>query len=106
MNELEQMKIGAVLVFDRQVLMRQTMDDEALASQVLDLFINHLKRLESSDWKKLEMPYEMHTLQGAAASVGAVQIQELTGKWRAQGAELETNLLQAAHAFKLAAQAS
>jgi hypothetical protein len=105
MNELEQMRSGAVMVFDRQVLMRQTMDDEALASQVLGLFINHLNRLESSDWKTLEMPFEMHTLQGAAASVGAVQIQDLTAKWRAQGAELEAKMMQAAKAFRLAAQA-
>jgi len=105
MNEAEQMRKGAELVFDRTVLMRQTMDDEGLASQVLDMFIHHLDRLDSADWRTLEMPFEMHTLQGAAASVGAVQIQELSAKWRTQGAELEEKLHRAVKAFRLAAQA-
>ncbi|MBG1233023.1 Hpt domain-containing protein [Aestuariivirga litoralis] len=104
MENLEQMKKGAVLVFDRQVLMHQTSEDQALAQEVLGLFFKHLNRLESSDWQELQLPFEMHTLRGAAASVGAVQIEDLSGHWRTLGERLETQLRQAAKAFRAAAE--
>jgi hypothetical protein len=104
MDDLEQMLQGAELVFDRQVLMRQTHQDSDLAAEVLTLFFDHLNRLERSDWSNLKLSYEMHTLQGAAASVGASQIEQLSANWRNQGQQLEEKLLQAARAFRTAAQ--
>ena len=98
------MKKGAVLVFDRQVLMRQTQEDVRLASEVLELFFAHLSRLEKADWNHLKLSLEMHTLQGAAASVGATQIEELSASWRAQGEQLAVKLQDASRAFRAAAQ--
>ena len=73
-------------VFDRTVLMQHTMDDAALATEVLALFESQLQRLEHLDWEKLDLAFEMHTLRGAAAAVGASQLQHLAENWKDTGA--------------------
>jgi len=89
--------------FERDILLRQVMDDLNLAEEVLGLFIRQLENLESADWSGLELPHEMHKLKGAAATVGAVQIEVLAAKWRKQGAKLEAKLKAAVQEFRAAA---
>ncbi len=89
--------------FKRDVLMRQVMDDLSLAEEVLGLFVRQLENLESADWSSLELAHEMHKLKGAAATVGAVQIEVLAAKWRNQGEKLEAKLKAAARDFRAAA---
>ncbi len=72
-------------VFDRTVLMQHTMDDAALATEVLTLFEAQLQRLEHLDWEKLDLAFEMHTLRGAAAAVGASQLQQIAENWKDNG---------------------
>ncbi len=71
--------------FDRTVLMQHTMDDAALAAEVLALFEAQLQRLEHLDWEKLDLAFEMHTLRGAAAAVGASQLQHIAQNWKDSG---------------------
>ncbi|MEP6827022.1 MAG: hypothetical protein ABJA10_02995, partial [Aestuariivirga sp.] len=85
-------------VFDRSILMHHTMDDAGLATEVLALFEAQLQRLENLDWAKLDLPFEMHTLRGAAAAVGAVQLEGLASHWH----DFDPHLLRD---FKLAAKA-
>ena len=73
-------------VFDRTVLMHHAMDDAALATEVLALFEAQLQRLEHLDWDKLDLAFEMHTLRGAAAAVGASQLRHIAENWKDTGA--------------------
>ena len=82
-------------VFDRAILDQQTMQDNALAVEILGLFKAQLLRLERVDWGNLELAFEMHTLKGAAAVVGALEIEALAENWKRQGGSLE-------HKFKAA----
>jgi HPt (histidine-containing phosphotransfer) domain-containing protein len=90
-------------VFKRDVLLRHVMDDRNLAEEVLGLFLRQLENLELADWSGLELAHEMHKLKGAAATVGAAQIEVLAAKWRNHGAELETKLKVAVQDFRAAA---
>ncbi len=89
--------------FERDILLRQVMDDLNLAEEVLGLFIRQLENLELADWSGLELAHEMHKLKGAAATVGAVEIEVLAAKWRKQGAKLEAKLKAAVQDFRAAA---
>ena len=90
-------------VFDRSILMHHTMDDAALATEVLALFEAQLQRLERLDWAKLDLPFEMHTLRGAAAAVGAVQLEVLAHHWHDALPHLPIDFKRAAEAFRKAA---
>jgi hypothetical protein len=92
-----------VPAFDRKVLTYQTMDDAALAEEILLLFLGQLARLERINWAALELAFEMHTLRGAAAVVGAGQIEALADGWQALGSELEPKLKAAINDFRAAA---
>jgi len=95
---------GLTHVFDRRVLSHQTMQDAALAEEILNLFLGQIDRLEKADWSSLELPFEMHTLQGAAAVMGAHQIVQLTDNWKKQGTGLERKLKLAFAQFRTAAE--
>lgn len=92
--------------FDQAILVEQTMSDPALAAEILELFIGQLKRLEALEWGDLEMAFEMHTLKGAAAVVGALEIEVLAEDWKAQGKRLEFKLKGAFTRFREAATAA
>ena len=79
--------------------MHHTMDDAALATEVLALFEAQLQRLEHLDWEKLDLAFEMHTLRGAAAAVGASQLQHLAENWKDTGV-FETTLKAAITNFR------
>lgn len=82
------------------MLLRHTMDDAALATEVLALFEAQLKRLEILNWSKLDLAFEMHTLRGAAAAVGALQLQGLAQHWQDMGPHLPPKFKLAARAFR------
>ena len=87
-------------VFDRSILMHHTMDDAALATEVLALFEAQLQRLERLDWAKLDLPFEMHTLRGAAAAVGATQLQSIADKGNPDSGDFETEVKAAIKMFR------
>jgi len=91
-------------VFDRALLAHHTMDDLALADEIMKLFLAQLTQLETADWPSLDLTFQMHTLQGAAAAVGAIQLQHLAEGWRDWGIQLEGEVLAAIMAFRKAAQ--
>ena len=75
----------ALKAYDRAVLLRQTMNDQTLADEVLELFLQQLAALKSRSWESLDLNFEMHTLKGSAAALGAMQLEALTSTllWRA-----------------------
>jgi hypothetical protein len=94
----------AGLVFDRAVLAHHTMDDLALANEIMNLFLDQLTQLETADWPGLDLTFQMHTLRGAAAAVGATQLQYIADEWSDYGTHLEGTLKSAITAFRQAAQ--
>lgn len=90
-------------VFDRNILMQHTMDDAALATEVLALFEAQLQRLESLDWAELDLAFEMHTLRGAAAAVGAIQLQYIADRHDELGHPLESEIKAAIKRFRVKA---
>ena len=87
-------------VFDRSILMHHTMDDAALATEVLALFEAQLQRLERLDWATLDLPFEMHTLRGAAAAVGATQLQHIADKGNPDSGDFEIEVKTAIKMFR------
>ncbi len=87
-------------VFDRNILMHHAMGDASLATEVLALFEAQLSRLEGLDWTHLDLAFEMHTLRGAAAAVGAIQLQDIAERWRAGGSGFEATLTAAIKSFR------
>ena len=87
-------------MFDRNVLMHHAMDDAALATEVLALFEAQLQRLERLDWTKFDLPFEMHTLRGAAAAVGATQLQHIADRWNELGGDFEPAVKAAIKMFR------
>ena len=88
-------------VFDRSILMHHTMDDAGLATEVLALFEAPLRRLEQLDWAKLDLPFEMHTLRGAAAAVGAIQLQHMADRSNQNVGQFETEVKAAIKMFRV-----
>jgi hypothetical protein len=91
-------------VFDRSVLAYHTMEDAALGAEILKLFLAQLATLERANWAAIDLAFEMHTLRGAAAAVGALQLQSLADGWRNRGEELEVAVKTAIRAFRKAAR--
>ena len=91
-------------VFDRAVLAHHTMDDLALADEIMKLFLDQLTQLETAEWSSLDLVFQMHTLRGAAAAVGANQLQNLAEGWSDYGTHLEGALKSAIAAFRQAVQ--
>jgi len=89
-------------VFDRRILLHHAMNDEALAKEVLGLFLQQIETLASKDWGKLDLNFEMHTLKGSAATVGAMELEELARNWREIGSALQTRVKVAIAAFEQA----
>ena len=96
-------KVSTMAVLDLACLARSTMDDVALQSEVLTLFIDQLAKIECADWKKLDLNFEMHALRGAAAAIGAMQIEMICAQWEKLGPRLENEMKQAIAAFCTAA---
>lgn len=91
-------------VFDRGVLLRQSMNDLGLANEVLGLFLAQLDALSRKEWSKLDLHFEMHTLKGSAATVGALELEALARDWREIGPELQTRVMAAIKSFQGAAK--
>lgn len=91
-------------VFDRSILMRQAMNDEALADEVLGLFLQQLADLTAKDWEKLDLRFEMHTLKGSAAAMGALELEAIGHDWLDIGPNLQMRLMKAIAAFQAAAK--
>ena len=87
-------------IFDRDVLARHTMDDPGLAKEIVKLFLGQLARLESQDWQEFDLNFEMHTLRGSAAVVGAVRLRDLATVWQDLGVELEPSIRSAIIEFR------
>lgn len=88
------------LVFDRARLAIYTFGSPDVEREVLQLFVGQvavtldqvLAAEQASDWT-----FMAHTLKGAAASVGALQIETLTRAWELTGLPISADLRQAAH---------
>ena len=91
-------------VFDRSILLHQAMNDDALADEVLGLFLQQLADLAAKDWAKLDLRFEMHTLKGSAASMGALELEAIGRNWLEIGPELQMRVMQAIVAFQAAAK--
>ena len=79
------------------------MDDKALAEEVLGLFLQQLAELAAKDWAKLDLYFEMHTLKGSAAVMGALELEAIGRNWREFGMDLQTRVNTAIAAFRAAA---
>ena len=90
--------------FDRAILMGNAMNDAALADEVLGLFLQQLHGLRQKDWASLDLNFEMHTLKGSAATVGAAELEHLARTWHTQGHNLRPLLLIAIAGFEKAAK--
>ncbi len=92
-------ELSADGIFDRACLERSTMNDVALQSEVLTLFIDQLAQIEFADWARLDLNFEMHALRGSAAAIGAVQIEAICANWEKFGSKLERQMKLAIAAF-------
>lgn len=90
-------------VFDRSILLRQAMNDKALADEVLGLFLLQLAELAAKDWSRLDLNFEMHTLKGSAAVMGAMELEAIGRNWREFGIDLQGRVIHAISAFQAAA---
>ncbi len=74
------------VAFDVAALERHTMGDLQLQREVLGLFSAQLQslnaRLAEEQIPAAEAKFLAHSLRGAAASVGALRIQDLAEKWQ------------------------
>ena len=91
-------------VFDRSILLRQAMNDEALANEVLGLFLQQLADLAAKDWAKLDLHFEMHTLKGSAAAMGALELEAIGHDWLEIGPDLQIRVIKAITAFQATAK--
>ena len=75
-------------VFDREMFARNTMQDEILQKEILELFFTQLAtiraRVEQGPVSTEESKFMAHTLRGAAAAVGAKKIETIAAKWEAK----------------------
>ena len=103
MTELSQVELG-LKAFDRSILLHQAMGDQTLADEVLGLFLQQLAILKSKDWARLDLNFEMHTLKGSAAALGALQLEAIARQWHDIGPQLQSQVLQAVARFEAAAK--
>lgn len=92
-----------IKVFDRGILLHQAMGDQSLANEVLGLFLQQLANLKAKKWATLDLNFEMHSLKGSAAALGAMQLEAIAHNWHEIGADLQTQVLAAIAAFEAAA---
>jgi hypothetical protein len=90
--------------FDRGILLHHSMNDNALASEILGLFRQQLETLAGKDWSTLDLRFEMHTLRGAAATIGAQELEALSREWREFGLALQPRFRSAMERFLAAAR--
>jgi len=91
-------------VFDRGVLLHHSMNEQALADEILGLFLQQIEKLVAKDWNKLDLNFEMHTLKGSAATVGAMELEFLARNWREIGSGLQNRIKLAVANFEAAAK--
>ena len=80
------------------------MNDQALADEVLGLFLQQLADLAAKDWAKLDLRFEMHTLRGSAAAMGALELAGIGHDWIEIGPDLQMRVSKAIVAFQAAAK--
>ena len=90
--------------FDRAILLHQAMGDQALADEVLGLFLQQLATLKAKEWRSLDLNFEMHTLKGSAAALGAKQLEAIARDWQSLGPQLQSQVLQGIARFEAAAK--
>jgi len=89
-------------IFDRNILLHHAMNDPVLAKEVLGLFLQQIETLVRKDWTALDLYFEMHTLKGSAATVGAMELEHIARNWREIGPELRNRLKIATATFEQA----
>jgi HPt (histidine-containing phosphotransfer) domain-containing protein len=83
-NNLDEVQVA----LDVKHLDQSTFGDAALRSEIIKLFTMQLEQsrariveaASAQDWR-----FVMHTLKGAAAAVGAVEVAKLANNWEANG---------------------
>jgi HPt (histidine-containing phosphotransfer) domain-containing protein len=115
-QDLKHGQVAAVAAFEHAALNHDrlgysTMDDKALQREVLGLFLDQLAETRATLLAKplsaQERKFLAHNLRGAAAAVGAEQIEELARSWEKvgfDGAVLDALFDQAETAFRLDAR--
>jgi chemotaxis protein histidine kinase CheA len=96
---------AAAEVFDRTLLNEYSMQNQELASEILELFLIQLPHMLEALEKaasQTEWNFATHTLKGSAAAIGALRLQKLAAELEAMSFPGEDNLrllrLQAVHA--------
>jgi HPt (histidine-containing phosphotransfer) domain-containing protein len=76
---------GTPFVFDFDRFAANTMNDDALQREVMGLFLDQVKaakaRLREGTLSAYDSKFLGHTLRGAAAAVGAGEIEEIGASW-------------------------
>jgi HPt (histidine-containing phosphotransfer) domain-containing protein len=82
------------LIFDRELFETTTMHDSALQLEILNLFIDQLRvvqtKLRVASLSLEDCKFLGHTLRGAAAAVGAGEIEQLAAAWEARSLDQKT----------------
>jgi HPt (histidine-containing phosphotransfer) domain-containing protein len=96
------------LVFDRTRFESNTMYDFALQCEILGLFQSQVEQIQSrlsqGALSAEDAKFVSHTLRGAAASVGAVELEDIGANWEKlslAGFDLAMGLESANERFKL-----
>jgi chemotaxis protein histidine kinase CheA len=104
-NKREEAAGAAAEVFDRVLLNEYSMQNQELASEILELFLiqlpHMLEALEKAS-SETEWNFATHTLKGSAAVIGALKLQKLAAELEAMSFSGDIHLrllrLQAVHA--------
>lgn len=84
-----------VAVFDHAFLSEYSMQDQKLASEILELFLVQLpamvKALEAAD-SETAWSFATHTLKGSAATLGALRLHDLAVELDAMPFQAEDNI--------------
>jgi HPt (histidine-containing phosphotransfer) domain-containing protein len=80
--------VSELVVFDRQQFESSTMYDLSLQREILGMFFGQLDQvlvqLGNGPLTPEESKFMAHTLRGAAAALGALEVQKLTSDWAMQ----------------------
>lgn len=86
-NEVALDAAARLVVFDRERFLTSTMNDYNLQREVLNLFLDQLAHIRAvinlKPQSSSERKFMAHTLRGAAAAVGASEIESLAKSWEA-----------------------
>jgi HPt (histidine-containing phosphotransfer) domain-containing protein len=86
---------AAAEVFDRTLLNEYSMQNQELATEIMDLFLiqlpHILEALEAAA-NQTEWSFATHTLKGSAAAIGALRLQKLAAELEAMSFESDDNV--------------